>query len=147
VSGAGAAGGNPATCDLEALLRTLCATPGPASIEPLGEQRPSERATGSFRIEPTRFAAFRAIELRPWVEGRFGVAQPELAENAAWSLPELADLLGPLQEGPRTPGQGPQFQGFLDDAELPARAAVYVTLARDERESAVTDVRIRTEAR
>jgi len=147
VSGAGVAGGNPATGDLEALLRTLCATPGPASIEALGELRPSERATGSFRIEPTRFAAFGAIELRPWVAGRFGVAQPELAQGAAWSLPELADLLGPLEEGPRTPGLGPQFQGFLDDAALPARAAVYVTLALDERERAITDLRMRIEAR
>ncbi len=140
--------GAPApAAQLAELLRTLCRFQGPPAAALLGDVHPSERAAEFLRVEPTRFPAFTAIELRPWSEGRFGVAFPELAAAADWALPELADLLGPLEDGPRTQSLGPELQGFLDDPALPARAVVYVILAADAPDSPVDQLRIRIESR
>ena len=140
--------GDPdAAGDLAALLRTLCEVRGDAAAAVIGDVASSERSTAFVRIEPTRFTAFSAIELHPWSGEGSGIALPELAATATWSVPALADLLGPLEEGPRTQGLGPQLQGFFDDPELPARAAVYVVLSTDDPDSPVEEVRVRIESR
>jgi hypothetical protein len=138
--------GDPAA-DLGEVLRTLCTTQDLPAVELLGDVRPSELSVEFVRVEPTRFAAFRAIEVKPWSEAGYGIALPELADGASWSLPPLERMLGGLEEGPRTQGLGPQLQGFLDDAALPARGAVYVVLATDDPASAVAELRARIEAR
>jgi hypothetical protein len=139
--------GDPsAVIDLVELLRTLCRVPGAAAAVLLGTSRPSELSEQFVRIEPTRFHAFRAIELRPWSDDEFGIALPELADQATWSVSDLVDVIGPLREGPRMAGQGPQLQGFLDDPVLPARAAVYFILAGDDPQDTVEEIRIRIES-
>jgi hypothetical protein len=140
-------GDSQTATELAEVLRTLSRFQGPPAASLLGEARPSELAEEFFRVEPTRFPAFAAIELRPWTAAKFGVAFPELARTASWSLSDLADLLGPLEEGSRTQRLGPELQGFLDDPALPARAVVYVILAADDPDSPVDHVRIRIESR
>ena len=131
--------------DLSELLHTLCRVPGPGIAPLLGDARPSERSLDCFRVEPTRFAAFAAIEVCPWSDAGSGIALPELTDPAAWPLAGLEELLGPLSEGPRTQGRGAQLQGFLDDPSLPARAAVYVILERGDPDCTVHQIRIRVE--
>ena len=136
-----------AATQLEEVLRTLCRVEGPPAAALLGDVRPSESALEFLRVEPTRFPAFAAIELRPWTPARFGVAFPELAAATAWSPADLSDLLGPLEDGPRSQRLGPELQGTLDDPALPARAVVYVVLASDDPDSPVDHMRIRIESR
>jgi hypothetical protein len=140
-------GGLDVAGDLAALLRTLCEVRGEEAAALLGDVAPSELSTVFVRIEPTHFAAFAAIELQPWSGEGSGIVLPELAADASWSVPALADLVGPLEEGSRTQGLGPQLQGFFDEPESPARAAVYVVLATDDPESPVEEVRVRIETR
>jgi hypothetical protein len=135
----------PVVNDLLALLRELCRAPGAEVAALLGTPRPSELSERFIRIEPTNFPAFRAIELRPWSENEFGIALPELADAASWSVAELNGVIGPLQAGPRVAGEGPRLQGFLNDPALPARAAVYVILAGDNPQGMVEEIRIRIE--
>lgn len=135
-----------AVTDLVALLRTLCATSGAAAAALLGTPQPSELSEQFIRIEPTKFPAFRAFELRPWSEGEFGIVLPELTDPASWSVTDLAEVIEPLQPGPRMVGHGLQLQGFLDDPALPARAAVYVILVGDDPQGVVEQVRIRIES-
>lgn len=139
-------GDHRAVTDLAELLWTLCQVPGAALSALLGTSQPSELSEQFIRIEPTRFPAFRAIELRPWSEDEFGVALPELVDCASWSLSDLVGLIGPLQEGPRLACLGPQLQGFFEDSILPARAAVYVILDAGDPQGAVEEVRIRIES-
>ena len=133
--------------DLAELIGVLCQVRGPSIAGLLGTSGPSELSTELVRIAPTRFGSYAAIELRPWSFADYGIAIPELTDGAAWSLPALEELLGPLAEGPRAPGEGMQLHGFVDDPELPARAAVTVSLAGDDRHGAVAGVRIRIEPR
>ena len=138
--------GATADDELAELLRALCGAPGEAVAETLGALRPSERAARFLRVEPTRFAAIGAVELRPWAD-EYGIALPELARDARWSLPGLEQLLGPLAEGVTRPGSGLQLEGSFDDPALPARAAVSVILAAGGAAGEVAEVRIRTEPR
>lgn len=95
------------------------------------------------RIEPTRFDWLTGLAWRPAAGNDFGIAILDLAEPGAHPAGDWEQVCGPLVAGAVTPGADPLLQGLYQPPGAPHRAAVYLTVHRND--TTVTGVMIRIE--